>query len=310
MAITQGIQSPNLQFRDSTTNKSISVNELRDAADQVGGFQTQINQNTADIADGLKSREVKPFNDDYNGYLDPEHTTTIQYEDTSDGTRAFSSNTEIAPNLFVSDTGNVTFSSTGISWLPGNSLYKKFTLTPAKAALLTVNDFYIYLVDETGLEHNLTNDDTGVTVDVTGSVVTVSLEFSIFASLSISKVWEFFVTETLGKVAWFTPDDLYFKINANKTKGIFDATASRAFNTDYVNPYSYPIKVHAQSNWTGSIHLSEFHLNGVKTQQSKDYTATTDGIKVPPGATYRIKAGINTINGTTPSVYYWGEEPC
>lgn len=49
-AITEGVQSPNLQFRDSTTNKSVSVNELRDAVDQTATNTSNISTFNNELA--------------------------------------------------------------------------------------------------------------------------------------------------------------------------------------------------------------------------------------------------------------------
>lgn len=155
-------------------------------------------------SDSAPLGEVSPVNNDWNGYLDPAHTVQIEFEDTSAGTRAFAADTEIAPNIFTSDTSNITFADDG--WVFDGAIYKKFTFTAEQLALIDINTINVFIKDELGNEHFVSNATNGVNVTKPSATeLGVELTNAIFTTLSITKVWRFFATDKVGQVAELGP---------------------------------------------------------------------------------------------------------
>ncbi|CAM0044775.1 hypothetical protein VPHK460_0077 [Vibrio phage K460] len=165
-------------------------------------------------------QNVEPRNNDWNGYLNPDHTTPLELENTSVGTRSFVAGTEVAPNLTFTAETDVTFANDGWSWLAGNALTKSYEYTTEQIALIDINKVPICIKNQAGKVYFFKNGDTGVTVSISDNTLTVSLDGAIFSG-DITKVWRFFVTEKEGSVAELSPSEVEFNILGFNAEGEF-----------------------------------------------------------------------------------------
>lgn len=164
---------------------------------------------------------TEPINNDWNGYLDPEHTVQLENEDTSAGTRSFAANTEVALNLTFTANTNVTFASNGWFWLAGNTLVKTYEYTAEQIDLIDVNKVPVFIKAQDGKAFYFKNGDTGVTVSKAGTTLTVTLDAAIFGVTGIDKVWRFFVTDKVGSVVELSPSDAEFNLFGHNSDGEF-----------------------------------------------------------------------------------------
>lgn len=143
------------------------------------------------------TQEVSPLNNDWNGYLDPSHTVPIEFEDTSAGTRSFTVDAELAPNIFASDASNITFADDG--WIMNGGIYKKYTFTAEQLALIDLSAIPVNIKDELGNVYHVNNSTDGVSVtSISSTEIKIEITNLLLTTIGIAKVWEFFVTETIG----------------------------------------------------------------------------------------------------------------
>lgn len=161
----------------------------------------------------LRLRQVEPLNNDWNGFFDPKHQAqlpspagypaTIGAGGTVYGTDdewSFGNYSSGAANTISADDDGVIFSV---------GMYKLFTFTIEQLALIDVNKVSVYIVDETGKHHFPSNATNGVNVTKPdATTLKVELTNAIFTTLSITKVWRFFVTEGVGWVAESSPNEV------------------------------------------------------------------------------------------------------
>lgn len=155
--------------------------------------------------------EVSPLNNQWNGFFDPAHQSQLPspagYPDP--GGTAYSAGDEWSIGNFASG-GTITSSTTGITFTVGT--YKEFEYTTEQLANIDVNKVPVYLVDETGKRHFLTNATNGVNVTKPDSTtLKVELTNAIFAELGIAKLWRLFVTERVGRVEEVSPNEVEFR---------------------------------------------------------------------------------------------------
>jgi hypothetical protein len=212
--------------------------------------------NTEDVPDTSQlfkalqqSRQVEPSNNQWNGFFDPAHQSQLpspaEYPDP--GGTAYSPGDEWSLGNFASS-GSITSSSTGITFTVG--AYKLFTYTPEQLALIDETKVPVYIVDETGKRHFLTNATNGVNVTKPDSTtLKVELTNAIFAELGITKVWEFFVTDGVGYVPRLSPDALKNTISYSlfNSTSLSDKLSSRDFDIEYTNDSVYPRRVYIVS---------------------------------------------------------------
>lgn len=240
--------------------------------------------------------ETSPISSDWNGYLDPAHTTPIEIADTSTGTRSFPADTEIAPNLYVSANTDVTFSTTGISWLGGNALYKLFTFTQEQLTNIDVNEVPVFLKGEDGSEYNVSNATTGATVTKPDTTtLKVEISFDIFATLGITKLWRFFVTERVGRVIELDPLGLIDKLRSElmRKRKYINVLSSRTAGVTYPNNTGVDIQLDIYVNGPGTRNLTITYPDSsvvtiTKTNDSMQFFET-----IPAGATYSIDTGVS-----------------
>lgn len=250
--------------------------------------------------------EVLPLEGDWNGFLNPQHTQPLELEDTSAGTRAFTADAELAPNIYASGAGNITFADDG--WIFTDGIYKQYTFTENQLALIEVDSVSVYVVDQAGGKHFVNNSTVGVTVaKVDATTLRVSLTSALLATLSITKVWRFFVTEKLGYIPELSPESPQIA----KMAGVNVVSLSRAAGITYINPRNYPMEVTiVVYTALASTRLDGFlTIDGQNSTRFKTATTTGSGdratltAKIPPKKTYLL----NLPDADT-EMLYWGEQ--
>lgn len=151
--------------------------------------------------------EVEPLNNQWNGFFDPKHQSQLPapagYPDA--GGTSYLAGDEWSFGNFASG-GSISSSDTGITFTVG--VYKLFEYTSEQLANIDVDKVPVYLKDELGNEHFVTNATNGVNVTKPdATTLKVELTVDIFAELGITKVWRFFVTDKVGRVAELSPDE-------------------------------------------------------------------------------------------------------
>lgn len=240
---------------------------------------------------------VDPLNNDWNGFFDPEHTVQIQNEDTSAGTRSFAANTEIAPNIFVTTTDSVTFSSTGWDWAAPQSIYKPFTFTAEHLALIDETKVPVYIKGQDGSRYLVKHNGSGVVVTKPDSTtLKVELTNAIFTELGITKVWEFFVTDGVGYVARLGVDATCSRLNYSVMNGkpIIDVTANRALGLTYTNNTKFNKEIYIRTSF-GSDSDASIFVNNIELDRKQVIGSSSRAsfvFTVRPGWTYRAESNI------------------
>lgn len=164
------------------------------------------------VFDGLS--EVSPRNNQWNGYLDPEHQSDLPapngYPATSGGGgTAYTVGQEISDGIFAG-AGGATVSSDSDGWIvSAGSIYRLYTYTIEQLADIDVNTAPIFIRDEAGNNYYINNSTTGVTVSKPdATTLRVELDSGLFAELGITKMWRWFDTEKIGYVVELSPDEL------------------------------------------------------------------------------------------------------
>lgn len=247
----------------------------------------------------LRLREVSPRNNDWNGYLDPEHTVQLQKLDTSAGTRSFNLDDELTPNLFVGAAGtSITFASDG--WSFTGWIYKEYNYTAAQLALIDVNKVPVYLKGPDGSEHFASNSTTGVTVEKIGGKLRVTIADTIFAALGIAKLWRFFVTEKIGRVVEVGTSDVVKLLLPTLLLARTVKVASYQPDVTYTNSKPYPISIYITATTNRQDIDLAGNTNGVEVARfisrgaAPSVSVTLD---VQPSATFRFS--VATISGAT-----------
>jgi hypothetical protein len=190
-----------------------------------GGYYVSLQSTSLDPNDdGINWRRVvdqsqiderifaTPINNSWNGFFDPKHQSRLPspngYPDTLGTT--YNDGDEWSLDNFASG-GSITSSDNGIAFTVG--VYKTFTYTSEQLALIDESKVPVYVVDETGNGHFITNSTSGVNITKVDSVtLKVELTSAIFSTLGISKVWWFFVTESKGRVLDLSPASVVYDV--------------------------------------------------------------------------------------------------
>lgn len=189
---------------------------LDEAGETVNGT-TDTAQNSQLHKAMQKAREVSPLNNDWNGYLDPDHQSSLPapngYPGNSGGGEvAYTADEEISYGIYAGASG-ATVSSDDNGWVFTGSIYKLFTLTAEQLALIDVTTVPIFLKDQAGAAYFVNHN--GTTVNVTkpsSTTLKVEITSGIFAELSITKLWRLFVTEKVGYVGELSADDVQYSL--------------------------------------------------------------------------------------------------
>lgn len=209
--------------------------------------------------------EVSPRNNNWNGYLDPEHQLTLPapngYPATSGGGgTAYTSDQEISYGIFAGASG-ATVSSDSDGWIvSAGSIYRLYTYTIEQLADIDVNTAPIFIRDEAGNNYYINNSTTGVTVSKPdATTLRVELNSGLFAELGITKMWRWFDTDRIGHVNEISAYDLRFKLELPIRKNV---TGSRTFAVTYTNTTKNTRKVIIRFLQSGGIIRSVLIVNG------------------------------------------------
>lgn len=181
-------------------------------------------------------REVSPRNNGWNGYLDPEHQSSLPapngYPGASGGGEAvYDADEEISFGIFAGS-GGATVSSDSDGWIFTGSIYKLFDYTTEQLADIDVTKVPVYLKDQAGVEYFVNDSTAGVNVTKVGSQLKVEITAAIF-TVSFTKLWRFFVTERVGRVVELSVRDLAMLVTGGRVN-ILD------FGTYTSGAYTYP----------------------------------------------------------------------
>ena len=207
------------------------------------------------VFDGLS--EVSPRNNDWNGYLNPEHQSTLPapngYPATSGGGgTAYTADQEISYGIFAGASG-ATVSSDSDGWIvSAGSIYKLYTYTIEQLADIDVTKVPVYLKDQAGVEYFLKHNGSSIIVTKVGSQLKVEITAAIFAG-SFTKLWRFFVTERVGRVVELGDNGLILQLqNELKARRSYqDVSGSRVSGVTYTN--LTPTDIELQIWFTGSV---------------------------------------------------------
>lgn len=245
------------------------------------------------VFDGLS--EVSPRNNQWNGYLDPEHQSNLPapngYPATSGGGgTAYTADQEISHGIFAGASG-ATVSSDSDGWIvSAGSIYRLYTYTIEQLSDIDINIAPIFIKDELGNRYHVNNSTTGVTVSKPNTTtLRVELDSGIFASLGITKLWRWFDTEKIGYVF-----ELDYKSTVNLLKGILswkNVTPHRASGVTYLNNSGVKISV-AANNDGSALGKIIVYIDGSPITET-DQLAGSSGrlgvyFEVPDNSTYRI----------------------
>jgi hypothetical protein len=247
----------------------------------------------------LQLRQVNPLNNDWNGFFDPEHQVELPspagYPLTSraggtvyglDDEWSFGNYSSAAANNISSDDDGVIFSV---------GTYKLFNFTSDQLTLIDVNDVPVYIVDQAGTSYFVNNSTVGVNVTKPDSTtLKVELTNTIFATLGITKVWQFFTTGGVGYVPTLDPDasGLLVAGSVGLIQDYVDVSLSRAPGVSYTNTAPVPILVkvaRSMSSGSNSFFVEGSAISTVGSTGAGVSSTSTHSVIVPPGKTYSLE---------------------
>lgn len=251
-----------------------------------------------------KAREVSPLNNDWNGYLDPVHQSRLPAQNgypgnSGGGEVAYTADEEISHGIYAGASG-ATVSSDDDGWIFTGSIYKLFTLTAEQLALIDVTTVPIFLKDQDGAAYFVNHN--GTTINVTKPDTTtlkVEITSGIFAGLSITKLWRFFVTEKVGYVGELSVDGMLSKFPIGEGQQLKDVLSSRSAGVLYTNDTGRTIVAYI-SITIGSSNGSTL-VNGLPVYVNSLTSGMTQVLIIPDGGTYIFPSG------TGSSITAWHE---
>ncbi|QGH75030.1 putative tail-fiber protein [Vibrio phage Rostov M3] len=151
----------------------------------------------------LRTREVTPLNDSWNGFFTRAHITQLPSPagvpaTSGSGGTAYSADDEWSIGNFASG-GTISLDDDGLIFSQG--IYKLFTFTAEQLSIIDVTKVPVYIVGQDGSRHFVKHNGTGVVVTKPDTTtLKVQVNNAILAELGITKVFSFFVTATVGFV--------------------------------------------------------------------------------------------------------------
>lgn len=182
-------------------------------------------------------REVSPRNNDWNGYLDPEHQSSLPapngYPGASGGGEVSYTEGDVISDKILAGTGGATVSSDSDGWIFTGSIYKLFDYTTEQLDDIVVTEVPVYLKNQVGAESFLKHNGTSVIVTKVGSQLKVEITDAIFAG-SFIKLWRFFVTERVGRVVELSVEEvsnLYY-LSKKRVKCVMAGTTGAIYSSE------------------------------------------------------------------------------
>lgn len=260
--------------------------------------------------------EADPLNNDWNGYLDPDHQSNLPapngYPGASGGGEvAYSADEEISLGIFAGASG-ATVGADSDGWIFTGSIYKEYEYTTEQIALIDVDKITVYIKGQDGSVHFASNATTGVAVAKIGGKLRVTIGDGTLAVIGITKLWRFFVTDKVGIVTEKSVDvvaNLIEKQLESRREWSF-VTGSRAPAILYTNDTGCDIELRVtisptgvSGQWGGSLLIngssSDVYASDPNRALAPNNSYTLSGL-VPKGRTYSV-----TLNSS--SVVNWRE---
>ncbi|AGH32160.1 hypothetical protein VPHG_00093 [Vibrio phage 11895-B1] len=245
--------------------------------------------------------EVSPRNNDWNGYLDPEHQSILPSDPVkgypTTGGVVYAANEVISFGIRAGSSGQLVKSDPD-GWTFTGSIYKLYDYTTEQLDNIDVTKVPIYLKDQDGIEYFVNNSTTGVNVTKVGSQLKVEITYAIFSELGITKLWRFFPTEVVGRVVELSAKES-LNLQSAALKSIMktkDVTGSRAFGVEYPNNLPVSIFVSITTLSASTAAGRTVTRDGVSDTRNSNYVAGQGGVsvsfdfEVPPGGTYEYSA--------------------
>lgn len=270
-----------------------------------------------------KAREVSPLNNDWNGYLDPDHQSSLPsgagYPGNSGGGEvAYAADEEISYGIYAGASG-ATVSSDDDGWIvSAGSIYKLFTLTAEQLALIDVTTVPIFLKDQAGAAYFVNHN--GTTINVTkpsSTTLKVEITSGIFAGLSITKLWRFFVTEKAGYVGELSADDVERSVRGGYiVRTLGDVTARiwpdgkivqefLAFHPEALGLRTLDVNIFAMTKLLGTVGGPSATVEPITVQSN--FLASPSSIASVDTDTVRVVVNTTDSRAITQSVILTGE---
>lgn len=248
--------------------------------------------------------ESVPRNNTWNGYLDPEHQSSLPapngYPGNSGGGEvAYIADDEISFGIFAGASGS-TVSSDSDGWIFTNSIYRIYDYTTAQLADIDVNAVPVYLKGQDGSEYFVNNSTTGINITKPdANTLKVEITDAIFATLGITKLWRWFDTERAGRVVELSAVELVNKIYPKllNARSLTDVTASRALDVTYTNTSATEIDVYISATSPTSFTFL-FGLIGSDTIIGTSAAGSNKAsmyMRVPAGQDYKCSPQTGTF---------------
>mgnify|MGYP000368132435 CR=1 FL=1 len=244
--------------------------------------------------------KVEPISNDWNGYFDPEHqdqlpSPTGYPADSGSGGTVYGAGDQWSLNCFSSTAAN-TISSDVDGVIFSGSIEKRYEFTPEQIAKIDENKIAVYIKDQDGKEYFFKNGDTGVTVGIAGTTLTVTLSNAIFTVTGIAKIWRFFVTESVGRVVELSVDGLAIKLSkqSGKYSPILDLTSSRVLGVKYENNSNFTRRIYVRTSF-GTDNDSSIFINDIEVGRHEIIGSNSRAnfdYEIEPNWTYRVESNI------------------
>lgn len=248
----------------------------------------------------LRLREVSPRNNDWNGYLDPEHQSSLPapngYPGASGGGEVYyAADEEISFGIFAGS-GGATVSSDSDGWIFTGSIYKLFDYTTEQLADIDVTKVPVYLKDQVGAESFLKHNGSSVIVTKVGSQLKVEIAAAIFAE-SFTKLWRFFVTERVGRVVELSAVEVI-----KRTVGYDEILPPGSYTT---GTYSYP-NGRTEKDYTKIVLIGGYGTSVYNSAELPEAIINTPWIALRSHTTDARYAGIIRVTDTLFAVHVGG----
>lgn len=242
----------------------------------------------------LRTREVTPLNNSWNGFLTRDHITQLPSPagvpaTSGSGGTAYSADDEWSIGNFATG-GTISLDDDGLVFSQG--IYKLFTFTAEQLSFIDVTKVSVYIVGQDGSRHFVKHNGAGVIITKPNTTtLKVRLDNSVFAELGITKLFSFFVTAGVGYVPQkYISDQVFYEL-AMKSRRWEDVTSQRFEGVTYTNTTITDIDIAINATVSTAGNLYSVIVDGTPIYASSSGNSSYRNsclATVPPGATYRI----------------------
>lgn len=247
----------------------------------------------------IRTREVTPLNDSWNGFFTRDHITQLPSPagvpaTSGSGGTVYSADDEWSIGNFATG-GTISLDDYGLVFSQG--IYKLFTFTAEQLSLIDVAKVPVYIVGQDGSRHFVKHNGTSVIVTKPNTTtLKVQINNAVLAELSITKVFSFFVTAGVGYVPQkYISDQVFYEL-AMKSRRWEDVTSQRFNGVTYTNTTIADIDISVNATVSATGNLYSVVVDGTQIFASPSSDTTYRNLclaTVPPGATYRIDSAVS-----------------